>query len=127
VGRDKKVPMGFLYGEKDENGQGHAKDMVSIIKGGAGAEDKWKFTLDHAVPGTKLTGSGLLRKDLKTEEMILTYLEKLRKNHVAHDWSKIDSNGTAYVWTVGATYRVAKEEKGKSMEPVPMLLLGITQ
>ncbi len=126
VGREKKIPMGFLYGEKDDDGKNHAKALVTYIKGD-GTEDKWKFTLDHAIAGTKLTGSGLLRKDLKTEDAILGYLDKLRDKNVPHKWTKLDNNATAYVWTVGVTYRVAKEEKGKTIEPIPMILLGFSQ
>jgi len=131
AGKEKKVPMGFLYGEKDENARNHAKEYILVIKGDtAPADDKLKFTLEQGVPGTKLTGSGLLRKDLKTEDLILTYLDNLGKKHVPHKWSKIDVSGNSYVWTLGNNalgpiYRVAKEEKAKTIEPIPPILLGI--
>jgi len=132
AGRDKKVPMGFLYGEKDETAQNHAKDYIHLIKGDTtAADDKLKFTLEHPVKGTKLTGSGLLRKDLDTEDMILTYLDRLSKKNVPHKWSKVEASGQAYVWAIGTNalgpvYRIAKEEKAKMIEPIPLVLLGIT-
>jgi pimeloyl-ACP methyl ester carboxylesterase len=126
VGRDKKVPMGFLYGEKDEPGAEHAKEFLVAAKG-TEKDDRLPFTTSKSIKESKLTGSGLLRKDLGTQDLILKYLEKLREKSAPHKWSKVEASGTAYVWTFpGSPIRLGKEEKGKTLEPIPLGPLGIT-
>jgi pimeloyl-ACP methyl ester carboxylesterase len=129
VGKEKKKPMGFLYGEKDESGAKHADEFVKLIKGDTDPkDDKLKFTDKRAIKDSKLTGSALLRKDLGTQELVVGYLEKLREKSIPAKWSKIEADRTAYVWTFpNATIRAAKEEKGKTLEPIPLAALGINQ
>jgi pimeloyl-ACP methyl ester carboxylesterase len=120
----KKVPMGFLYGEKDDNGAKHAEEYLKLIKGD---DDKLTFTAKQAIKDSKLTGGGLLQQSLDTDKKILTYLEKLREKNVPHKWNKIDVDRTAYVWVLPNAIRplVAKEEKGKVLEPIPLAKMGI--
>jgi pimeloyl-ACP methyl ester carboxylesterase len=130
VGKEKKKPMGFLYGEKDETGAKHAEDFLRLIKGDLDPSEKGKFpfTDKRAIKDSKLAGSALLRKDLGTQELILTYLEKLREKNIPSKWSKIEADRTAYVWTFpGSAMRLAKEDKGKTLEPIPLGLLGLGQ
>src|SRR5262249_51454354 len=117
VGRDKKVPMGFLYGDKDETGQKHAERFLGYAKGG---DKALAFTPAQAIKGTKLAGSGLLRKELNTEDLIVTYLGSVREKNKPRNWTKIDADRTAYVWTFGNRPTVAKDEKSKFLEPVPL-------
>jgi hypothetical protein len=127
MGKEKKQPMGFLFGEKDELGAKHADEFYTAIKGSTpAAEDKLVFTAKKAIKDSKLTGSALLRKDLGTQESILSYLEKLREKNVPQKWRKVDADRTAYVWNFpGRTPLGAKEEKGKVLEPIPVGLLGL--
>ena len=97
VGKDKKVPMGFLYGDGDEAGKTHAADYIRIIKGSDPKDSKLVFTASTAIKDTKLTGSALLRDSLDTEQLILTYLSKVRDKNVPHKWSKVGLEGTVYV------------------------------
>jgi len=81
-----------------------------------------------AIKDTKLAGSALLRKELKTEDLILTYLDKVREKNIARKWGKIEADRTAYVWAFNSVPPiVAKEEKGKLLEPIPLRALGLGQ
>jgi pimeloyl-ACP methyl ester carboxylesterase len=127
TGRDKKIPMAFLYGKEDKEGEDHAKSLLTAIKG-EGENDKLPFTAMKDVKSSKLTGSALLRKGLGTDEMILSYLQNLREKKVPNKWSKVDWSTTAYVYSIPGMRPIpAKEEKGKALEPIPLAALGITQ
>ncbi len=125
TGREKKVPMGFLYGADDKRGEEHAKEFLKAAKGDS---DNLPFTLARGITSSKLAGSALLRKGLGTDDMIVKYLENLREKRAPAKWSKVDWNTTAYVWTIPGSLRPipAKEEKGKALEPVPLAAVGIT-
>ncbi len=100
AGKEHKVPMGFLFGDKDETGQRHAEEFIRILKGPDPRESKLAFTASQAIKDTKLTGSKLLHDSLDTEKMILTYLGKLRDSpkNLPHKWTKVDLSTTGYVW-----------------------------
>jgi pimeloyl-ACP methyl ester carboxylesterase len=123
VGRDKKVPMGFLYGDKDESGRGHAEEYVKSAKGSD--PNKFAFTAAQAIKDTKLAGSALLRDSLNTEELILNYLAKVRDKNVPRKWSKVDLDRTGFVWSFNGRHIPAKEDKSKTLDPVPLGPLGI--
>jgi hypothetical protein len=123
AGKDKKVPMGFLYGQKDENGQKHAEEFTRLIKGSDAT--KVPFTQAADIKETKLTGSALLRDSLDTEQKIITYLTKLRDKNVPHKWTKVDLDRTGFVWMFSQNRPVpAKEDKAKVLEPIPLGPLG---
>jgi pimeloyl-ACP methyl ester carboxylesterase len=125
TGKDKKVPMGFLYGDKDENGQKHAEDYIRAIKGSDGS--KLPFTEAASIKDTKLTGSALLRDSLDTESKILTYLTKIRDKNVPHKWTKADVDRTGFVWAFNpGRPAVAKEDKSKVLEPILPSWLGLS-
>ncbi|HEX5273185.1 MAG TPA: alpha/beta hydrolase [Gemmataceae bacterium] len=130
VGREKKVPMAFLYGQEDREGEEHAKAYLQSITGGSTeVSDKLPNTAMRAVKSTKLAGSALLRKNLGTDELILGYLGKTREKHVVNKWKQVESDRTAYVWVVPGLVRPvpAKEEKGKALEPIPPAVIGLAQ
>jgi hypothetical protein len=128
VGRDKKVPMGFLYGDKDDSGKNHAERFVEYIKGSEKENKAYPFTAAQAIKDTKLAGSALLRKELKTEDTVLAYLANVRDKNRPNKWTKIDADRTGYVWTFPTIGRpiVAKDEKSKLLEPMPLGPLGIS-
>jgi pimeloyl-ACP methyl ester carboxylesterase len=128
VGKEKKVPMGFLYGDGDETGKTHAGDFLRIIKGSDPKESKLVLTASTAIKDTKLAGSALLRGELPTEQMILNYLSEVRdKSKAPHKWSKVSADGTTYAWVFipNSPPVIAKDEKGKTLKPIPLRALGI--
>jgi hypothetical protein len=127
-GGEKKIPMGFLYGQDDTEGEKHAKELLRAAKGDPPvAEEKIPYTVMKGVKGSKLAGSALLRKGLGTDDLILRYLETMREKRVPPKWSKVDWDRTAYAWALpnSTRYLLAKDEKGKAMEPIPLNYLGI--
>ena len=76
AGREKKTPMGFLYGEQDREGEERAKEFLKVVRG-EGENDKLPFTAMKAIKSSKLAGSALLRKGLGTDELILSYLQNM--------------------------------------------------
>jgi predicted esterase len=128
-GREKKIPMGFLYGKEDKEGEEHAKEFLNAIKGGlASADDKLPYTVMKDVKNSKEKGAALLRKGLGTNDLILKYLETMREKRVPTKWSKIDWDRTGYAWAFpGSTrYILAKDEKAKAIEPIPLAALGFS-
>jgi hypothetical protein len=127
-GREKKIPMGFLYGAEDKDGEDHAKELLKAIKGDlADADTKLPYTVTKAVKNSKLAGAALLRKGLGTDELILKYLETMREKRVPNKWSKIEADRTAYAWAFpNARYLLAKDEKGKAIEPIPLSYIGLS-
>jgi len=125
AGKEHKVPMGFLYGDKDENGQKHAEEFIRVLKGADPKESKLVFTASQAVKDTKLTGSQLLRESLDTEKMILTYLGKVRDKNVPRKWTKVELDRTGYVWRFNLRPIPAKDDKSKVLDPIPLTALGI--
>ena len=122
VGKDKKVPMGFLYGDKDETGQKHAEELVKHIN----PEKKLALTAADAVKDTKLTGSALLRDSLDTEQKVLNYLSKVREKNVPQKWSKVDLDRTGFVWAFNPNRPIpAKDDKSKVLEPLLPSWLGV--
>ncbi len=124
AGKDKKVPMGFLYGQKDESGEKHAKEFTRMIQGSDAT--KVPFTQAADIKETKLAGSALLRDSLDTESKIITYLTKLRDKNTPHKWTKVDLDRTGFVWMFGASRPLpAKEDKAKVLDPIPLGPLGL--
>jgi hypothetical protein len=128
-GREKKVPMGFLYGAEDKEGEEHAKEFLNAIKGNLpGADDKLPYTVKKEVKNSKETGAALLRKGLGTNDLILKYLETMREKRVPNKWGKVDWDRTGYAWAFpnSTRYILAKDEKGKAIEPIPLSALGLS-
>jgi pimeloyl-ACP methyl ester carboxylesterase len=131
VGREKKLPMGFLYGDGDEAGKTRAAEYVRIIKGSEPPKDRLPLTDKTAIKDTKLVGGALLRGSLDTEQKILNYLNEVRgdknKNKV-RQWSKVGLEGTVYVWVFNPNRPpiLAKDEKSKVLKPIPLSRLGVT-
>jgi hypothetical protein len=100
--KDKKVPMAFLYGEKDANAKNLAKSCVNTMKG---SEDDAKYPVAaRAVKSSAtLSGINLVNKDLDTESMILGFLQNLldKKTLDEHEDRKVEDK--AYVWKTPTT------------------------
>jgi hypothetical protein len=118
LGKEKKVPMFFVYGSKDAKGESFAKRCLEASKTG----QKLELTVAKAVDGTQLTGAALLGKSLDTVELISSkYLDRVVKEKTVADWDKHDAEKTAYVWLFGYNRVLAKIEGDKSMSPLPLM------
>ncbi len=124
VGKEKKVPMAFIHGKDDDRGGKLAAEYVRHLKGNE--KDSLKFTNVRAIEKTKLAGSALLRKELGTDAWIVdTYLAALREKNTPAKWTRRDPYQTAFAWTFQGRPYIAKSEKGKSLEPVPLERMGL--
>ena len=118
-GKENKVPMFFLYGEKDQPGETFAKHCEGDVKKGKTDKD-FPLTGMKKIAETKLTGVGLLGKSLDTTELITKYLDKVIKEKGAGEWEKREVDRTGYVWTFGTRLTLAKREGEKSLYPLPL-------
>lgn len=88
--RTNATPMVFLYGENDGPGKTFATALEKKLKD---PKDKvrFQFTKAYEVPGTKLTGAGLLRVARTTKD-ITDYLDEVvvakGKEYFNRDWDK---------------------------------------
>lgn len=104
-GKEKAVPMLFLYGSEDKTSQKIAKGLEqALVKykgkdahGKPMRDEKYRYTA--AVPlASRLKGTGLLQKSLETTDRIVEYLDgvvQLKGN----EWTDRDFRNTAFVWT----------------------------
>ena len=82
-----KVPMYFIYGEKDVKGAKLAKQLHDgVLK--ANTDKSLKHTGLKAIPETKLTGRELLDKSFGTAEMIVKYVTKVLDDRGTNVWTK---------------------------------------
>jgi pimeloyl-ACP methyl ester carboxylesterase len=122
-GHEKKIPMAFLYGDKDVKGKTLANSTANLLKRGQD-KDFARFTGAYAIKGAnKLAGRQLLTDDLETEKFILTYLVdevlKKRRELTAHDSREVKKYG--YLWLPPGA-RVVIGKKMEEKEPVLSLL-----
>ncbi len=102
-GKVKAVPMTFWYGEKDKKGKIAAEKLVDNLvaykKKGKDKEreEKYKLTSAVEVAGSKLSGSELLQKGLKTEKFLADYLELVVQEKNT-EWVAREFLKTAYGW-----------------------------
>lgn len=121
VGHDNRVPMYFIYGAKDGNGESYAQRYASLAKAGT----KPGVTGSKAVPDTKLTGPELLTvKSPNVPDLIAQYLEKVTKDNPGGDWDKRDVEKNPYIWQKGGQVINAKTEGQKTMLPLRLDLFG---
>jgi alpha-beta hydrolase superfamily lysophospholipase len=124
-----KVPMAFLYGEADSQGENLAKSYVKLLRSsGARNPDKniEKLTDSKAVKGgAKLQGADLLKETLGTDQLIINYLETLKnEKKLSNEYEKRDFDSNNYVWKFGnAKPVIAKQEKEKFLNFIPINLL----
>jgi hypothetical protein len=100
--------------------------MVNLAKN---PKNPQELTAAKAIKGgAKLTGSQLLNGTLGTESLILQYLENLAKKKAVPEYDKREVDKNSYVWKTGnspAARVVAKAEKEKTLNPVPLIQLGL--
>jgi hypothetical protein len=114
-GKERKVPMVFLYSSGDAKDKATAKGLETAFKGKDKAKDKGKdkktaagLDLTAAVPvnaGPKLTGRELLKSTLGTEEAIVPYLQQVVEAK-GNDWAPLDFGRSQYVWRLPTNNRI---------------------
>jgi pimeloyl-ACP methyl ester carboxylesterase len=120
-----KVPMWFVTPaeNKDDTDSDLVKNslsMVKLLKGPDPEKSKLKHTALKRIVA-KVDGADLLDKTLPTGDAILKeYLGKLGEEVPANKWSKTDIDTTPSIWMFGTIPFIAKTEKAKAMEHIPL-------
>jgi pimeloyl-ACP methyl ester carboxylesterase len=115
--KEKKVPMAFVYGEKDTEASNYSKRCLAAVKP---KDSKAKLTGDYAVKDTKLSGNALL--DDKVRKWIIeTYLKAVKDEQTAATWEDKKDAESGFTWVLpgGSQPILAKSEKEKVMSPIP--------
>src|SRR5262249_25713492 len=126
IGKDKKVPMAFVYGDGDTTSASLAQRLFDKIKPDKDA--KVKLTGKQAIKGTKLAGHALLGDKLDGRSWILEkYLKVLKEEQVPPGWEEKKMEESQAVWSIPGMLRPvdAKFEKDKKILPVPLDKLQI--
>ncbi len=123
IGKERRVPMGFVYGANDTAATSFAQRWVKELKGTSGPTKT--YTDRVAIAKSKLEGRNLLRRDLDTVEKIVTYCTKVRSDITAADYAKIEFEKKGYMWSFGARPILAKQQEEKLLRPIPLNYIGI--
>jgi hypothetical protein len=125
IGKDKKVPMAFVYGEKDTTSANLAVRLYDKIKPDKDA--KIKLTGKQPIK-TELKGHQLLGEKLDGRSWILEkYLKVFKEEQVPPGWEEKKMEESQAVWSIPGMSRSidAKFEKDKKILPIPLDRLGI--
>jgi alpha-beta hydrolase superfamily lysophospholipase len=118
--KEKKVPMAFLYGDKDTTAANISKSCFAAVK--PPREAKTKLTGELPIKDSKLSGNALLGDQLNARKWIIdTYLKAVKEEQVAPAWEEKKDEESAFVWVLqGSNQPIpAKSEKEKVMSPIP--------
>ena len=122
AGQEKKVPMAFVHGQ-EERAMKLAQDYVRLLKGSD--KEALRFTLHQDVK-TKLSGAAMLRPELGTAEWIADkYLSFLKDKNTPARWSRREPVASAWYFPANGLGLVAKTEKGRALEPMPVERFGL--
>jgi alpha-beta hydrolase superfamily lysophospholipase len=92
-----KVPMFFLYGERDTKAASYSKHLFEGVLR-AHTDKQLKHTIMRPIKDTALSGRELLGKQsLDTEKLIVTYVNKVLEARGANTWSRRDVDKTLLV------------------------------
>src|SRR5262249_21337840 len=122
-GHEKRIPMAFLYGDKDVKGKNLATSTVNLLKRG---QDKDFASFTGAQPikdGASLTGVKLLQGGLDTQDFIVKYVDgvlKKRRELTAHDTREYKKYG--YLWMPPGSRLPVIGKKMEEKEPLLFLL-----
>jgi len=123
IGKDKHVPMGFLYGATDNTAATFAQKWARDLKGTSMPTKK--YTAAEAIPKSNLAGHALLRKDLPTVEKIVDYCTGVTESITAPNHDNIEFEKKAYAWQFGTRPTQAKFPEEKLLRPIPLGNLGV--
>jgi pimeloyl-ACP methyl ester carboxylesterase len=117
-GRDRKVPMGFLYGADDVSGARLAERLANGLKPNPRPRE---LTAARAVPGTSLTGARLLQSGLETDKLVLAYVDNVLQQRDIK-WSARTVQANVYYWVVPGAQPLAANLLGGR---IPVERLGV--
>jgi pimeloyl-ACP methyl ester carboxylesterase len=116
--KEKKVPMAFVYGDKDTYA-GTSKSCLSAVKP---RDSKAKLTGEHPIKDSKLVGNALLGDQLDARKWIVeTYLKAVKDEQTAATWEDKKDAEDAFTWVLpgGNQPILAKSGKEKVLNPIP--------
>jgi pimeloyl-ACP methyl ester carboxylesterase len=122
LGRERKLPMAFFYGENDRDSETFAKQSIDESK----PDKANRFTAAHPVKGTDSAGSKLLAKNFDTVEDVIKQLDDFVSYKRLANWHRKDVRNSTFIWArpVGGVLP-AKSAGEESVKPVPVVQLGI--
>jgi pimeloyl-ACP methyl ester carboxylesterase len=129
AGVEHKIPIGFLYGASDREGKEMAlRYSQSIVDTAKAKRVRLELTGADGVPNTSLKGSQLLTKNLNTDQLIKTYLERVMDKRGAKEPRSHDPTKSTYYWTFRNGYKmVAKSDQESLPRALPLAQLGVGQ
>lgn len=89
-----KNPMYFVYGAQDTKTEGYLQTLYNQILKAKTDKKLSKLTGLKGIEGTKLAGRDLLNKSLKTQELIVAYLEKVLADNGTNPYERRDVSKT---------------------------------
>ncbi len=121
IGKTHKVPMAFIFGDKDLAGKTFAANAMKDLQ----PEKGNKFVVSHPIKDQKLTGTKLLSKELDTQKEIVNYLTNLKEDKGVANWDTKDSKKVGSIWLFkgGLVQRQAKAADEESFSPLPTMFL----
>jgi len=123
TGKDKKIPMGFLYGANDASAAAFAQKWARDLKGTTAPTKD--LTAADAIPKSSLAGHALLRKDLDTADRIANYCTKVLEKVTPPDPAKVEFEKKGYAWSFGGRPIPGKAADEKLLQAVPLGNLGV--
>jgi pimeloyl-ACP methyl ester carboxylesterase len=129
AGVEHKIPIGFLYGATDRDGKEMAvRYSQSITETARAKRVRLELTGADGVPNTSLKGSQLLTKNLNTEQLIKTYLERVMDKRGTREPRAHDPLKSTFYWIFRNGFRmVAKSDQETLPRGLPLAQLGVGQ
>jgi hypothetical protein len=116
----KKVPMAFLYGQKEPRVEQFCKAAKMVLLNGKKND---RIGIRKIPDSGKLSGRELLENKLETEELILSKLKDITDEGL-ESYDTREFKKEAYGWQLGPrTYIPAKENGDKNLVFIPVDLL----
>jgi hypothetical protein len=120
VARKHKVPMLFVYGKSDREGEGRALNHLQKLipgyqLGRKPTEKSMEYTRDWSIKGTSLTGSKLLNKGLDTISDVKFYINDNMAKRGAREQRNRDYLKSAYYWVFGKSQTQLAKRPGDEM------------
>ncbi len=128
-GTENKLPMVFIYGDKDESANKYAGNALTNIvpgyKRGPNTNKDFQFTGEKPIPDTKLSGSALLDPQLDTTKFIIeSYVDPVVKRGQPQ-WRMRDYTKSAFIYLFGTQLVLGKVDSEKMPRPFPFTLMGV--
>ena len=120
--KEKRVPMAFLYGDKDTTAATISKNCFAAVKS---REGKSKLTGELPIKDSKLSGNALLGDQLNARKWIVDeYLKTVKNEQVAPAWEEKKDEESGFTWVLPGSSApiLAKSEKEKVLNPIPWKL-----